>query len=97
MGKRARGRRSLSLMFDVDKPGKVLLPYSKGMEEFGTEWDGDLPAFRRKRISWIVRDCYIAENNEQMEGKKVKSFVTKGMVAGMWRLKDTKPERYNIC
>jgi hypothetical protein len=84
--------------FDVDKPTQVLLPYSKGMDEFGVQWNGRLPPMQTKRISWVVEEVCMGDTNKVKEGQdELRSFASGGMVAGMWKLGDTEPGRYNLC
>ncbi|KAG4431450.1 hypothetical protein IFR05_013062 [Cadophora sp. M221] len=83
--------------FDVDRPTEVLLPYSEGMDKFGVQWNGNLPPMQRKRISWVVEENSTAGIVTAAEGEvKTRNFTSHGMVAGMWKLGDTKPGRYNI-
>ncbi|KAL2066580.1 hypothetical protein VTL71DRAFT_2651 [Oculimacula yallundae] len=87
--------------FDVDGPTQVLLPYCEGIEKFGVEWNATLPPMRNKRISWVVdeirtEDAGIDTASFPDADLKLRNFKSQGMVAGMWKLGDTKPSRYNI-
>jgi hypothetical protein len=93
-----RGRDGPMATFDVDKPTQVLLPYSKGMDEFGIEWGGRLPAMQTKRIAWVVEEVCPRDTNEVKGGQNEHhGFASKGMVAGMWKLREKEPRRYNLC
>jgi hypothetical protein len=93
-----RGRDGPMATFDVDKPTHVLLPYSKGMDEFGVEWNGRLPAMQTKRIAWAVEEVCMGHTNEVRGGQNEhRGFASEGMVAGMWKLRGTEPRRYNLC
>lgn len=90
--------RSSVAVFDVDEPMQVLLPFAEGMDKVGSEWDGKLPAFQGKRISWKVKEISM-ESASRPTGSQheLRNFESHGMVAGMWKLGDTKPQRYNLC
>jgi hypothetical protein len=84
--------------FDVDKPTQVLLPYSTGMDKFDVDWNGRLPAMQTKRIAWVVEEVCMGDTDKVKGGQnELRSFGSEGMVAGMWKLGDTEPGRYNLC
>ena len=74
-----RGRDGPMATFDVEEPTQVLLLYSKGMDDFGVEWNGRLPTMQTKRIAWVVEEVCPGDTNEVKGGQNVHhGFASEG-------------------
>jgi hypothetical protein len=68
------------------------------MDKFDVDWNGRLPAMQTKRIAWVVEEVCMGDTDKGKGGQnELRSFGSEGMVAGMWKLGDTEPGRYNLC
>lgn len=76
----SNGGSSSRAVFDVDGPVQILTPHCTGI--FGPARD----KIRLERMSWYV-ERYIEGQN---------SFITAGMVRGMWNIEELAPEPFSL-
>ncbi|KAH8653130.1 heterokaryon incompatibility protein-domain-containing protein [Tricladium varicosporioides] len=67
-------------IFDIDKPVQILTPHCTGI--FGPSRD----KIRLERMSWCVEPYTNGQN----------SFITSGMVRGMWNIEDLAPKPFTL-